>query len=190
MGCDIHLKLEMKKNGQTEWESVRLTRYENWSDRIYGMFARLAGVRNYGDKVQIVPDRGFPDDACDDTKTAYSYIVVSDEEWEEKKSYFESSRLYYVKESRANDWVESGYSQEMKPFGNIKFKKITGPDWHTPNWCTTNEMEKCIKDCFYNKEGKIYPHADYIEWFALLGAMKGVEQSGEYECRAVFWFDN
>lgn len=31
---------------------------------------------------------------------------------------------------------------------------------------------------------------DFIEWFALLGAMEGIEKGGFYECRAVFWFDN
>ncbi len=33
-------------------------------------------------------------------------------------------------------------------------------------------------------------NGDYIEWVALLNTMKGYELSGEYECRAVFWFDN
>ena len=31
---------------------------------------------------------------------------------------------------------------------------------------------------------------DYIEWAALIGAMKGYEASGEFETRAVYWFDN
>lgn len=29
-----------------------------------------------------------------------------------------------------------------------------------------------------------------IEWLGLIGTMEGIESSGEYECRAVFWFDN
>ena len=33
-------------------------------------------------------------------------------------------------------------------------------------------------------------HGDYIYWAGLLGLMKGIESSGDYECRAVFWFDN
>lgn len=63
------------------------------------------------------------------------------------------------------------------------------PDYHSPNWCTTQEMEKCFNDVFLNLKDGTY-EGDYIEWMALLGAMKGYEASGEYECRAVFWFDN
>lgn len=77
----------------------------------------------------------------------------------------------------------------MTPFGNTEQRKITDPDAHSPNWCTTQEMEDAIKEIFWNEEMQQYV-GDYIEWLALLGAMKGIEQNGAYECRAVYWFDN
>ena len=52
-----------------------------------------------------------------------------------------------------------------------------------------HEMENAIKEIFWNEEIQQYV-GDYIELFALLGAMKGIEQNGAYECRAVYWFDN
>ena len=45
------------------------------------------------------------------------------------------------------------------------------------------EMEDAIKEIFWNEEMQQYV-------FAFLGAMKGIEQNGAYECRAVYWFDN
>ena len=67
--------------------------------------------------------------------------------------------------------------------GNTEQRKITDPDAHSPNWCTTQEMEDAIKEIFWNEEIQQYV-------FAFLGAMKGIEQNGAYECRAVYWFDN
>ena len=50
-------------------------------------------------------------------------------------------------------------------------------------------MEDAIKEIFWKEEMQQYV-GDYIEWVALLGPMKGIEQNGAYECRAVYWFDN
>ena len=74
MGCDIHLKLEKRKINKTyythenfhhdgtiteeiretpefktsrDWHTVQLTLNNCWGDRVYGMFAKLADVRNY-----------------------------------------------------------------------------------------------------------------------------------------------
>ena len=53
------------------------------------------------------------------------------------------------------------------------------------HWETNQELENCYKQVFKDSwEG------DYIEWAALIGAMKGYEASGEFETRAVYWFDN
>ena len=49
-------------------------------------------------------------------------------------------------------------------------------------------IDWCSYETFYNEEQGW--HGDYEEWVALVGAMKGYEISGEYEVRAVFWFDN
>lgn len=216
MGCDIHLKLEMRQvrrsymlidkfeedgihkeivetpynSYSANWHSVRLTRGDCWGDRVYGMFAKLADVRNYfRKKINPIPQRGFPKDACDDTKSAYSYIVISDDEFDANKDYYEYSDTHYINESKANSWLKDGLSEEMQPFGNTDLRKITDPDAHSPNWCSTKEMEECIKEIFWNEEKQEWI-GDYVEWFALLGAMKGVEYNGVYECRAVFWFDN
>lgn len=51
-------------------------------------------------------------------------------------------------------------------------------------------MEDCINQVFKDENGNWKSTGEPYEWLALLGAMKGYEATGEYECRAVFWFDN
>ena len=83
------------------------------------MFAKLADVRNYYEKkFTPIPQRGFPEDACDDTKNAYSFIVISDDAYNKDIDYYENSRWYhYVSESTADKWLKEGLSVEMEPFG-------------------------------------------------------------------------
>jgi diadenosine tetraphosphatase ApaH/serine/threonine PP2A family protein phosphatase len=58
MGCDIHVHTEIKINGV--WHHANQLRFE----RNYNLFARMAGVRNYNDKIKPIAQlRGLPDDA-------------------------------------------------------------------------------------------------------------------------------
>ena len=188
MGCDIHLRIEQKRKTETDdWRLCELTRENSWGDRVYGMFALLADVRNYWE-LEHLPVRGFPKDAANGTYLDYCYIVIPDEEYENKRDYYEDSKFHYVKESLADKWIADGSSEEIEFESCFKDnRKITGPDWHSASWCTVEEMRKCVNETFY-KDGKWT--GDYIEWLSLLGAMEGIEKSGEYDCRAVFWFDN
>ena len=188
MGCNIHLRLERKLKKDKvwneyytekagEWENCCIFNYnKTWGDRIYGMFALLANVRNYNG-LEHIQLRGMPEDCCDSTMECYGYRVTN----EVKDEYYD----WEVSREDADRWVNEGYSKYFK-IG--KFEYVSVPDWHSPNWCTTQEMEDCINKLFKDEDGTY--KGDYIEWLALIGAMKGYEQSGEYECRAVFWFDN
>lgn len=174
MGCDIHLRLERKAKGQSKWQDCHIFGYERcWDDRIYGMFAALADVRNYND-IEHLPVRGMPKDAADRTLKLYGNqvaVVVKYPDWQ-------------YSEEDAERFVKEGYS-EYYDVNGVKY--VSCPDWHTPSWCTTAEMEDCINRIFKNEDGSY--KGDYSEWLALLGAMKGYEADGS-ECRAVFWFDN
>lgn len=98
MGCDIHLRLERKAKGQSKWQDCHIFGYDRcWSDRIYGMFAALADVRNYNN-IEYLPPRGIPKDATRSTLLAYGYEVVKDTE----KHYD-----FQCGESQAKDWVEN-----------------------------------------------------------------------------------
>ena len=173
MGCDIHLRLERKAKGQSKWQDCHIFGYDRcWGDRIYGMFAALADVRNYND-IEHLPVRGIPKDATELTLMRYGYRIADKAEYDGQCS-----------ESEAERWVENGDSVYYEVGGR---KYVSDPDWHTPSWCTAAEMEDCINRIFRNEDGELY--GDYSEWLALLGAMKGYEADGG-KCRAVFWFDN
>lgn len=69
MGCDIHSHAE-RKNPNGEWEIVSLIDPPfNW--RSYGVFAFLAGVRNYSAVTPIAPPRGLPEDISNSVKADY-----------------------------------------------------------------------------------------------------------------------
>lgn len=177
MGCDIHLRLEIKskKIKNFRWEACHIFGYGNsvWSYRNYSMFSLLADVRNDGDLTHL-PLRGLPHDAAKETLKCYGFVVDTKAEYE-----------WEVSEEDAERWVKQGLSHYYEIGG---WKYCSDPDAHSENWCTTQEMEDCVNRVFINNDGTF--ECGYIEWLALLGAMKGYEQSGDYECRAVFWFDN
>lgn len=61
MGCDIHISVQVKRNGQ--WENVDVP--ERLEDRSYPRFSFLTGgkVRPYDNVPSLLPKpRGFPDD--------------------------------------------------------------------------------------------------------------------------------
>lgn len=187
MGCDIHLRLERRRREPkvfseyytegTEWQGCAIFGYDGmWSDRLYGMFAKLADVRNYTNEEHL-PLRGYPEDTCESTTRCYTCVVLEDDEYREQG--------WAIPRSEAEKCVANGWSKWMKVDGD--YPCVTCPDWHSPNWCTTQEMEECVNRSFHDNGKWI---GDYEEWVALLWAMKGYESTGEYECRAVFWFDN
>jgi hypothetical protein len=215
MGCDIHLTLEYRlrkekvhkidvpdgrepillaEEREWQWGCIIPPHGEStWSDRVYGMFAALADVRNYyGNDIKPIKPRGIPYDVTWHTLRHYTDKVIPDDEYKEKVE--KDMDRGYISESDAKKYVDDGWSEYIE-FADERNRYISGkycscPDWHSASWCTTQEMEEAYKKVFLNDDGSIKPLADYIEWAALLGAMKGYEASGEYECRAVFWFDN
>lgn len=67
MGCDIHAYAE-RRNEQGEWELVP---GEVFDFRSYGIFAFLAGVRNYSAITPIAPARDFPEQASKEVTAWY-----------------------------------------------------------------------------------------------------------------------
>lgn len=189
MGCSIYLRLEIRlkkdkvlnkyciEKATGKWIPCYLNKDKCWGDfGVYGMYARLANVKNYWDYKHL-PLRGLPDDCSDLTLKCYGNRI-------ENKAREQCLDFEYARED-AEKWIRQGISTRYS-IHNVEY--CSCPDWHSPNWCTTREMEDCINKNFKNEDGTY--KGEYVEWLALLGAMKGYEQTGEYECRAVFWFDN
>lgn len=216
MGCDIHLYIEKRaikeipfvrsepdpdKKGEWKQKIIYYSEGNEWSpcyftnnarrefsDRCYDMFAKLADVRNYND-LEPIELRGFPSDASDVVKRSYCYELIPDEEYNEEKyeRFSDAFGIGYCKKSYGEKLIVIGASEVIYEENGRKF--ISGPDWHSPNWCTTEELEECIKEIFYNEKLKGYT-PDAMDWTNLLAIMKDTESTGYYECRAVYWFDN
>lgn len=181
MGCDIHLRVERRRkvNPYPNWHNVGFK--GEFGFRIYGMFARMANVRAYGDhyKVQFKP-RGLPKDMTDWHTCDSFYWHVTD-----NKKAAEWGQNYCLRED-AERWVERGDSEWV----DEDHGRVTDPDLHSHSWLTTQELRQCFDDCFKQEDGTIYPYADYVEWLGLVFLCEGIESTGEYECRVVFAFDN
>ena len=65
MGCDIHLHIEVKIDG--EWHHYGCPSIS----RRYSLFGKMAGVRGYEDTIPIALPRGIPSDATKLTKFDY-----------------------------------------------------------------------------------------------------------------------
>jgi hypothetical protein len=62
MGCDIHLHIEEKTNGI--WQHID----EKEVDRAYCLFAKMANVRNYENRINPISlPKGLPDDVTEET---------------------------------------------------------------------------------------------------------------------------
>ena len=168
MGCDIHLYVEIRSKKNKEWGWHSTSFKGEFSNRNYGMFAVLNNVRNYWD-LKPLENRLLPGDIGNDVFHKY-YKYVTEKEKDNE---------YQCSEEQANSWVKDGYST-IKTIHNMKY--CSNPDWHSPNWCTTKELEECYNQVFEKIE------YDYIQWLALINYMKTFEE--EYDVRAVFWFDN
>lgn len=210
MGCDIHLCVEKRRtkgwlrefypkpdspelekifkqlDQELKWVSCSISSDIPWSVRHYGMYAKLADVRNY-DNLEHLPIRGFPKDACFFTLCKYASRVVPDSDYDEN-----GDNYNIIPESRAEELIKKGYSKEITvqnvPRNWKDWRFVTDLTYHSPNWCTLKELEDAVKEIFYEEEiGEYVEYAE--EWLALVGYMKGLETAG-FETRCVFWFDN
>ena len=174
MGCDIHLHIEVKSKRykDTNWDSPSFK--GEFSDRIYGMFAYLGNVRNYKEIVPIVPNRGIPEDLNWRTFDSYYRKIVDNEECNYEEE---------ISSSEVESYLKLGFSGIIER-NEIRF--FPYPDWHSPNWCTSEEFKQCYNKVFRDEYGN--NHGCYIEWLALLSYISILEE--EYEVRCVYWFDN
>lgn len=130
MGCDIHLRIEKRKrvnpypNDRHEWHNVGF--YGEFNSRIYGMFARMANVRNYfGGKYKVLFEpRGLPNDMTDWATCESFYLHVTDD-----KNAVEWGGDYCSKE-RAEEHLNSvyvGYDDVLKEL--VKESYVSGANY-------------------------------------------------------------
>lgn len=163
MGCDIHMYLEYKKKNRDNWINFG----ERFNPgRHYGLFAKLADVRNYWKLTSIVNDRGIPN--------GVGYITNRD------------NTLYVCEKSHEDSGCCTPEEAESwgGKYANDSKTLVYHPDWHSHSWCTPDELQKVFdipKLNFYENNND--------EYIALLASARNLEENGN-DVRFVFWFDN
>lgn len=168
MGCDIHLFIEYK-NHVGNWVCFG---DEMNPGRMYEMFAKMAGVRDYEGIMKFKP-RGLPENYSSEVESGAHYFIsehVTDE--------YEDRR---VSPSKAEEMVSKGWAKRHP----TKDFYVTVSDWHNHSWLTADELESCMTDLNIPAEHEKW----FVEYRAVVAAMRVFEKAG-YETRVVFWFDN
>lgn len=185
MGCDIHgpylEQMLCNSDGEVVWNFV--AKFD--LSRNYFLFSLLANVRSYGDKDGGFEPKGMPLDISYQTKEDYTLFVCDKEE----EPIHEEG---YASNVNAERWVREGSSFVWQRDEDGKILRISGPDWHSANWLSSEELSivlkkfvKGMKDDGYAPEKS----ENYRHLKGMLSCMKELEKIGG-PCRIVFYFDN
>lgn len=175
MGCDIHIFTEVKEQGKWKMsledvfslDDFERTYYKKdktnnpFDDRHYGVFAFLAGVRNYSDIKGFECKYALPEDITDEVKQEY-------EDW--------AGDAHSISYLYAKELIEFDYDQICND------KRVTrqiAPNIFHGGMTGTEE------------EGTKMPFKEYLGvWFMKhVEELKVLVEKYE-DVRVVFWFDN
>ena len=210
MGCDIHVMIEANR---TNWWGDRWVNVDNWrynpdygsyegerrlnlkeiySDRNYELFSFLAGVRNYGDNPSFGFDRGFPQDASEQTAAEYNdwgcdahtpgYCTLK----ELKEAVSEVKKVRRegaVSKKQADRFRETGETPKAWAQGVGCWRGIA-PEFAAEYEWLVWEDEVC---CFDGLISAIEERKREVFWIFDTERDDG---SHDDEIRIVFWFDN
>lgn len=180
MGCDIHAYVEYRtKVDKTKSEDQR--GYSGWWSltgqlslpRSYRFFEIIAGVR--GDN-SVFEAKGIPEDMSWTAQDDW-YIYINDApESEDEEDECDCENIVSLKTALQYEKYGSKilYHENGKPY------RVEHPDWHTPTWLSTSELNEAVSH--------LSNHADPA-YEAVLAMMESLESNGK-EARLVVWFDN
>lgn len=197
MGCDIHLFVETSrkpKDDEKPWWRGFGGRMNPGRD--YGMFAILAGVRNYHDHPVLIPPRGVPSDIGWQAQDEWWLRVMEDD-----SNDGDEERTCSLMNAEA--WVKSGFSipryeradyLDNKTGEHGKLTHVSDPDAHTASWMTGEEFRHAVQrrvDAYpiIPEDEKTHFNGIDAEYKAICSALETFEKEGR-DTRVVFWFDN
>lgn len=207
MGCDIHMYVEYKKDlpvkdsekREEKWicgdyfklnpfeglweDESKLEKMELYGNRNYGLFATLAGVRDYTNSIIPVSEpKGMPDDCC-------PYIKKSCEDWDSDGHNHSWLTLKEIKNYQANS-PELPRTGLLSPDDLIKFdKEGVQPE----SWCQGTNMKGYERREWIEKNQTLVPLIDLLQKRAkelMQYEFEEYDINNDEKIRIVFWFDN
>ncbi len=207
MGCDIHMYVEYKKSlpikdskeREEKWvcgdyfkpnpfkdifdEEKSLERMELYGHRNYGLFATLAGVRDYTNSIIPVSEpKGMPDDCC-------PYIKSANEDWDSDGHTHSWLTLKELKDYQATQ-PKLPRTGLLSPADIIEFDKngtlpkswcqgTNVEGWQRREWVENNETLTPLIEALQKRAHELLQY----EW-------EEYKVENDEKIRIVFWFDN
>jgi hypothetical protein len=168
MGCDIHIHIEIKREGNNYWEGFGGEFSINRNYMLFGIMAK--GVRSSIDDGYEI--RGIPPDLSSNVMERLYYSVG--------KAYWSEDRV--VTEEIAACWAEHNYP--IEDMGH--YRRILNPDTHSHSWLTLSELKNVMEIC--RNVDKYFSELYNVRIESIVSAMETLEKM--YLTRMVFWFDN
>ena len=209
MGCDIHLYVERKHDGQwysadyfvpsvsyvpDQWGQVPKQKYdrvEMYGKRNYALFATLANVRNYGNTAYISEPKGLPDDVTEFVKA----------EWEDWG--FDAHSCSYLTLRELLDFHEAGHPLKRRGMLSPEQLKEFDQGILPTHWCQGSstpgyefrewEEENNVLVPLINKLKERCDDLNVIydfAWDSTYQLMRHETYEKAKNIRIVFWFDN
>lgn len=204
MGCDIHMRVEVKRsiNNETKWVDAcyyKKNQYYNGQDkcekeyekvqlgtserRNYHLFSILADVRNSGGIKPISQPKGIPSNACKETLEDYK-------EWgcdAHTLNWFTLKRLMSVAKNYKTIPVRGAISPKQKEELDEGIKPTT--------WCQWTSQEDHVEahwadefKCLDNLIADIKQRLNECLFYGYSNEVGLKEKAGDI--RIIFWFDN
>jgi hypothetical protein len=168
MGTDIHLFVEHALGVASRAEFISLTDGSFSLTRDYRFFGALSEVRG---GAPLVPSRGVPEDASDETCRCYYHLICEDEDHD--------GLWQHITELNADALVKRGVSHRRSRGG---LSLVSNPDAHHPSWLTRAELLASLA------HAGLKPEDLAVDTQATLGAIHTIPEANTP--RIVFWFDN
>ena len=209
MGCDIHMYVEYKKElpikdskkREEKWisgdyfklnpykdiwdgeEEEEFEKIELYGGRNYGLFATLAGVRDYSNLIiPISNPKGIPHNCCD-------YVKKANKNWGIDGHTHSWLTLKEIKDYQATQPLlpRKGF---ISPIDVIEFDKN---GTHPESWCQGTNMKGYEEREWVEKNETLIPLIELMEKRAKELMQYNYEEydtKNDEKIRIVFWFDN
>lgn len=206
MGCDIHMYVEYKKkfykakdSFEERWvhgdyfkpnpdyngvdlQEDKMERLELYGGRNYGLFATLAGVRDYTESmVPVTEPKGVPEDAT-------AYVNKANEDWDSDGHTHSWLTLKELK-----DYQQTGAKLKrtglLSPAQLIEFSNGALPE----SWCQGTNQEGYERREWEEENNTLVPLIEKLQARAkelLQYDWEEYKVENDEKIRIVFWFDN